>query len=344
MLDYFNALVCYSRSPGTAYNANPRDVWGKGTCQVVTTDIATGRLITMGWTAPGVGSGVGTNPAFGASSMEAAFGGVAESGFAIDVAVKAFVSKSGDPTRALYCYVAIDAATGTPNIVTPADLSCSVISRLGLSLTYKNSQRDPITGAATDGVRITTLVATGARKPTIAALDPYNMIVCYEKTDTSSVACRHLWVTGYGSSTYNSDHDFNGVADAASPQNVGSVQTLNMGSELVISDGADGAATLPFVSAYITWDVDNESGYFFKSVVCYTKATANRPACNMISATPIRKTWAFNAAVDCVNGYGCPTWPSRKRKLGLGVLSRKTNGTVPSMVEVQPQVNVTQTK
>jgi hypothetical protein len=280
-LDYFNAVICFRATGGGLEG---------GRCAVVYADIATGAdLSTDGASNSGLGSYL----------RGAAFGGVAAGGDASDVIVTAFKSKSGDPTRALYCFV-----------TTGSDLYCSVLQKTGdattsAGLAYENSQRDATTGEATSGVRVNALVATGtASAPTIAALDPYNALVCY-LTGAATTACRHLWISGYGSSTYNSPI-FDGVASEAAPLNVGSTQSISLGPELVVATGTTEA---PFAYSFVTWDVDNEAGYYYKAVVCYTKTdvSPSAGACNMISATPLRKTWSFNAAIDCVNGYGCPT-------------------------------------
>jgi len=241
--------------------------------------------------------------------------------YVTDLAVQAFKSKSGDPTRALFCYITLQ-YSGTHSRGTNDQLWCDVAQRDGPSINYLNSQRGP-DGRASAGVNKAVLVETRryVKETAIAAMDENNAIVCYTLGDAVSqcaypagnrcpggssdgfrpvagsgeVVCRHVWIEGWGSSTYNSAYH-NGLADAAEPLNVGSVKAIRVSEPLPIASGSNRYPSVTTLTEQM-------------AVVCYTRVrvgTANSGQCTVIETDPAKNVWKFNAPIDCVNGYNCP--------------------------------------
>jgi len=306
--DFFNGILCYTRPLTFVADfpvANRYWYHGKGECIPLSIDIATGTQLTMGSSGP-----------------ESIFPSPSQPGgnFVTDLAVQTFKPKSGDPTRALFCYVTL-AYAGTHRRGTNVELYCDVAQRDGAGLNYLNSQRGP-DGRASAGVNKGTLVesASFVKDTSIAAIDESNAIVCYTvganipqcafpagtrcpggasngfrpNAGNGVVTCRSVWIEGYGSSTYNSNY-FNGVASAAEPVNVGSVTAIKVGPPLAVSPGNGQYPSI----ATLAEDI---------AVVCYTQVVAgvNRGMCAELTTCPVKDTVAFAAPVDCVNGYNCP--------------------------------------
>jgi len=286
-----------------------------------------------------------------------------------DVAVRAFKSKSGDPTRALYCY-STGTSSGSYNIGRSTDVYCNVVSRSGTGITYLNSQRTA-GGEASAGVSKEVAFAPfdGTMRPnelTIDTTDEYNAVVCVSMRDTNELVsercpspvtssncgnganevrwpnridgylqCRHVWIEGWGSSTYNSDV-FNGVASASGPVNVGSVQKIGLG-------GIGPRLRPPLTSIYPSDEVGYGWGYALtalsgytggraphpnhvqKLAICFTVSARNAPGCAVMELEPVNDVWQFNAPVDCVNGYGCLA--DKSRRLRSGEVASSANST-----------------
>jgi len=352
--DYFNAIVCYTtpisfRDPVFPFTAT---FWyfGVGRCSTISVDVATGSLVTAGDTQTFSAEGVRVH----------------------DVVVSAFKSKSGDPTRALFCYTTAT-TTGNYRVGYTTDVRCNVASRSGTGITYLNSQRTA-DGEASAGVSKEEVysfydgkdgVSTANWRPnelTLDTTDEYNAVVCTSKRDTFEanqprcsspsfgcnvgngniawpspiggyLECRHLYIEGWGSSTYNSDV-FNGVASASGPVNVGSVQRINLGApgprlkpppiELVQSPHID----IAFGSGYSLTALDGYHGGFAphpdhalaRAVICFTRynnlnAATSNAACKLIDFNPRSHVWQFNAPIDCVNGYNCERLRVDSRRL-----------------------------
>lgn len=352
--DHFNAMVCYSAPiPFVDYrNACDDDpnlknwMWGSASCTSISTDLATGMILT-----------VGANHAVPGDDRK------------IDVTVKAFASKSGDPTRALYCATAVTGDSTGRCRNSPGSnpwatsrrqsVTCGVITRMGTNdFTFTNQERDEQgqpTAGVVKSVSFGEAVNIEPNDPTpeldadytrpadvsIGMIDEYNALVCYvygyqtrlcsyppssfgiannQKANFQCSAtypaapnsgddgitqnpgrgvpmCAQIWITGYGSSTYNSDDQrflevFDQVASAAAPTNVGIVTALVSGPAVALSTSETAGNILP------------SPFYNHKSGVCFTVDGAAH--CSMVTTSPATGTWAFNAPVDCVNGFNCP--------------------------------------
>jgi hypothetical protein len=305
--DFFNAILCYTRPVPvcTQYNQQgqcPSSAWhyqwGTGTCTTLQTDIATGTSLTAG----------------GSASLSSSY-------LITEVAVDTFQSKSGDPTRALVCYI-VATYSGGRYTAENRDLRCNVAQRIGSGLTLLNSERTAA-GQASDGVSKDLVLATGGgagsyiKDTTIATLDSYNAVVCWSgmgslvpfcayPTGSCTTGgdgltllpgsgmpmCRQLWIGGWGSSTYNSQV-YSGIASASAPQNVGSVQSISLGAPIAldstVTNGVYPSAT-------------HLKPHY--AVACYS-ANSDYAPCHLLQTTIATKTWSFNDPVDCINGYGC---------------------------------------
>jgi hypothetical protein len=234
------------------------------------------------------------------------------------------------------------------NVIANKDLFCDVAQRVGDSLTFKNSERTE-QGWASAGKFLPNLVREGLpteyiKDVTVAPLTEYAALVCYTvgsyvipqcayPTDGCTAAnpdypyasspgapggdglilmpgdglpvCSTVWIEGYGSSTYNSDV-FNNVADATQPVNVGIVTSLQVGVPRVIS----------WFQGMYPSVVALKPMY---AVLCFAKTTPHLEdhgsACHLITSTNLpRDLWQFNAPVDCVNGFGCPSSAASARR------------------------------
>jgi hypothetical protein len=184
---------------------------------------------------------------------------------------------------------------------------------------------------------------------TIDTTDEYNAMVCISKRDTAEadqsrcpsptdstncgggtvwpnpiegyLECRHLWIEGWGSSTYNSDV-FNGVASASGPVNVGSVQKIHLGPIgprlRPPLPGVSPSRHIAYGSGFSLTALDGYTGGFAphpdsavaRMAICFTSHAPSAggsfgPGCKLIEFVPASHVWQFNAPVDCVNGYGC---------------------------------------
>jgi hypothetical protein len=138
------------------------------------------------------------------------------------------------------------------------------------------------------------------------------------------VQCTSVWIEGYGSSTYISDDGYsaggvgNGpgrvgagdgvgvrhmpihdtVASASAPVNVGVTTLIGVGPHIPASGLS--AKSYPFVTSLYSYG-------FYAALLCWSTAAASSGTCTVMTPFPERNTWNFNAPVDCINGYNCPT-------------------------------------
>jgi len=319
-LDYFNGLLCYTAqvtytSPDFPYTFMYWQQAG-ARCNAFSLDVITGTTLT-----------------FSESYRMPIIGGANDGTFrgALEVAVEAFKPKSGDPTRALYCFIKGNYVGKYYNMRHMA-LYCGVTQRTGApAMTFFNSARTA-DGQASPGIEPVFIVADTSfvKEPVITAIDDYNAIVCYTIGDdirtcpdpptncasgngfhpaagNGALTCTHVWIEGSGSSTYHTDE--------ATPSNVGSTSRLNFGPQTVISTTATVsypslAVVTPQVPDGREWEVSGD-GTSQIVVACFTERQGNfnRGKCSVISTRQIKGTWAFNAPVDCVNGFNCPPAP-----------------------------------
>jgi len=176
--DYFNAIICYTL-PLTYQQG--KQGFGTLRCRQLSVDDATGTILTMP-------AGNGLEPT--------------GTGLMSNVAVTTMKPKSGDPTRALFCYMTQTVSQRPPRttqdleVAYNVELRCNVAQRSGGDLTYLNGARTA-SGQASAGVNVDVGIAATLSNPgrtstpagaiinsyimdtTLVAMDETNAIVCY---------------------------------------------------------------------------------------------------------------------------------------------------------------------